>query len=224
VIVFDLDGTLVDSRRDLADSINQVLREYRAPTLSEREVTSMVGEGARVLVERALATSGLPPEEAPRALGRFLHIYDEHLLDSTLPYAGIPELLDRLHKSARMAVLTNKPTGASVRILEGLGLRRYFSEVIGGDSTYPRKPDPAALWHLTGLLGAARERTWMIGDSRVDLETAKNAGVRCCLVRYGFGFRFEPGEIDDDVAVVDTPEEIGEVVRETEVRGSRLTG
>lgn len=208
LVVFDLDGTLVDSRKDLAFSVNVMLEERGAAALPETQVTRMVGEGARVLVERALAAAGLPADETPRALERFLQIYERHLLDQTRPYEGVPEMLRALGDAGvRMSVLTNKPTSASVGVLQGLGLARCFDEIIGGDSPYPRKPAPAAIAHLMEICGATRDSTVMVGDSRIDLETSRNAGVRCCLVRYGFGFNFGPGDLAD-VTVVDNPPDI----------------
>jgi phosphoglycolate phosphatase len=117
------------------------------------------------------------------------------------------ELLRELAGQATLAVLTNKPGAASLRILEGLGLATFFEAVVGGDGRHPRKPDPAALLDLADRFGARREDTWMIGDSRIDLETARNAGVRACLVRYGFGFRFQPSEVAG-VVVANTPRDI----------------
>jgi phosphoglycolate phosphatase len=212
LIVFDLDGTLVDSRRDLADSVNAMLVESGRPPLEVADVTKMVGEGARLLVERALASSeasagsaNAPPISVADALERFLVHYDGGLLNHTRAYGGIPAWLASLQGSAALAVLTNKPRDASVRILEGLGLARYFAEVLGADGPHPRKPDPAALLDLMNRRGVARQDTLFIGDSRIDLETARNAGVRLCLVRYGFGFRFADGELPADVTVIDRP-------------------
>jgi phosphoglycolate phosphatase len=204
LIVFDLDGTLVDSRRDLAIAVNLMLQEWGAAPLAEANVTSMVGEGARVLVDRALAATGLPLDEAPRALSRFLEIYDGHLLDHTRPYRGIPELLDHLQPLATLSVLTNKPTRASKRVLDGVGLIDRFVAVIGGDSEFPRKPDPTALLHLAGTYASGRDQVVMVGDSRIDVETAKAAKVRCCLVRYGFGFPEDP--LPEDVLIAETPD------------------
>lgn len=206
LIVFDLDGTLVDSRRDLATAVNLMLNELGAAPLAEAEVTSMVGEGARVLVERALEASGRRGQDAPRALSRFLEIYDKHLLDRTRPYDGVPELLGQLRGVADLAVLTNKPTRASVRVLAGLGLNDYFVEVIGGDSEFPRKPDPAALLHLARICHTGRDQAVMVGDSRIDLETARAAGVGCCLVRYGFGF--PKNALPDDVLIAESPQAV----------------
>lgn len=215
LIVFDLDGTLVDSRRDLADSVNAMLVERGRPAIPVDEVTGMVGEGARLLVERALARSAQssPPDSArpisvADALARFLTHYDTRLLNHTRPYEGIPEWVAALASQATLAVLTNKPRAASVRILEGLGLLDYFVEVIGGDGPSPRKPDPSSLLALVDRYGAPKDDTLLIGDSRIDLETGRNAGVRVCLVRWGFGFRFEAGELSADVIIVDRPGEM----------------
>jgi phosphoglycolate phosphatase len=209
LIVFDLDGTLVDSRRDLADATNAMLSELGARPLPEAEVIAMVGEGAQVLVERALAATGRPAAEVPRALDRFLAIYETHLLDHTRPYHGVPELLAHLAGVARLAVLTNKPTHASTRLLEGLGLSQYFEEIVGGDGGYPRKPDPAALLRLMETSRTTRRRTILVGDSAVDLETARNAGVPCCLVRYGFGFR-EARLEQSEAFIAGSPQEVAE--------------
>ena len=137
--IFDLDGTLVDSRRDLATAVNALVRERGAPPFSEEVVGNMVGEGASVLVRRALAAAGLP-DETPGALDRFLELYDEHLLDTTRPYEGIERLLETLSERMRLAVLTNKPQDATDRVLSGLALDRFFEVVIGGDTAHGRKP------------------------------------------------------------------------------------
>lgn len=189
--VFDLDGTLVDSSRDLAASGNALLASYGAPLLPDEQIVRMVGEGARELVRRLLAAAGLsvPLDEA---LDRFLALYDERLLDTTRPYDGVVEALDRIAPVATLAVLTNKPAFATKKILEGLGLARYFSEVIGGDEAVPRKPDPAGLQLLMERAGATPRTTILVGDSVTDVRTALAAGVRMCLVSYGFGFALVP--------------------------------
>jgi phosphoglycolate phosphatase len=209
LIVFDLDGTLVDSRQDLAFAVNRTLAELGARPLPEPEVTGMVGEGARLLVDRALASAGVPPGEAPRALERFLEVYDEHLLDHTRAYDGIGGLLERVHGLARLAVLTNKPTRASRRVLAGLGIESYFTRVIGGDNEFGRKPDPRALLHLVETAEADRRQTLLVGDSRIDLETARNAAVPCCLVRWGFGF--PPDGVAPEIPTADVPATVAEI-------------
>jgi phosphoglycolate phosphatase len=191
--------------------VNATLAAMGARPLPEAEVISMVGEGARVLVERALAHSGLPTTELPKSLERFLETYNARLLDHTRPYDGVAAMLGRLRRTVTMAVLTNKPSHASTRVLEGLGLDQYFQEVIGGDGEWPRKPDPTALLHLVDSYGPNRENALMVGDSRIDLKTARNAGVACCLVRYGFGFT--GGDLDEDVLIADNPEAVADITR-----------
>ena len=140
--VFDLDGTLIDSRQDLADAANAMLATYGAPALPVPDVVAMVGEGAKVLVTRALARAGVTadPDEA---LPRFLAAYDERLTATTTPYPGVLDTLAQLHVTGHLSVLTNKPHGATARVLEGLGLAPFIAAAIGGDSPYGRKPAPA---------------------------------------------------------------------------------
>jgi phosphoglycolate phosphatase len=200
LIAFDLDGTLIDSSRDLAESVNELLGELGAPPLPAHDVTRMIGEGAKVLIRRALAASGIP--EDPQAIARFLEIYDRRLLNHTRPYHGIPEIVRSARQHARIAVLTNKPLAPSEKILVGLAMRDLFDDVIGSDGGYPRKPDPTGLRALMERAGATPERTLMVGDSGIDYETAKSAAARCCLVAYGFtDFALRaPGVVDAWVA------------------------
>jgi phosphoglycolate phosphatase len=202
--VFDLDGTLVDSLQDLADSANALLVECGRSPLASDAIGRMVGDGAATLVSRAFAaTGGSPP---PDALARFLAIYDAKLLTFTRPYPGIPEALEALAARSTVAVLTNKPLGATRQILRGLDLDRHFrpEHVLGGDGPFPRKPDPAALQHLIRLAGATASAAVLVGDSVVDARTGRSAGVAVCLARYGFGFRsFPPSELDPRDRVVD---------------------
>jgi phosphoglycolate phosphatase len=210
LIAFDLDGTLIESRRDLADSANELIAERGGAPLSVAQVAAMVGEGARVLVSRALAAAGL--EQSPDALPRFLEIYDSRLLNHTRLYDGVADALRAAGAHAQMAVLTNKPIGPSEKILAGLGARELFSEVIGGDGPYPRKPDPASLHALMERAGTTPETTLMVGDTRIDLETARHAAVRCCIVSYGFGFRRDLVEGAD--WIVDDAEALARVLSE----------
>jgi len=186
LLVFDLDGTLIDSRRDLADSTNDVLESYGANPLPTERIISMVGEGARVLVARALEAAGLEAP-VPEALDRFRIAYDRRLVLHTRPYDGIPELLDQLAGRALLAVLTNKPEAPTLRLLEAFSLRPRFRWVIGGDSTFPRKPEPAGLDHLITRAGVSRAGVLLVGDSMIDVHTARRAGVRLCAALYGFG-------------------------------------
>ena len=200
LIAFDLDGTLIDSCRDLADSINDLLAERGAAPLPPGSIATMVGEGARVLVRRALAAAALP--ETPDAIGRFLAIYDTRLLNHTRPYDGLPDIVRAAREHARVAVLTNKPLQASERVLAGLGLRDLFDDVIGGDGPFPRKPDPTGLLALIERAGATPHQALMVGDSRIDYETAKAASARCCLVAYGFSHHTLEGMSTSDALVV----------------------
>ena len=207
--VFDLDGTLIDSRQDLADSANEMLAAYGAPALADADIVSMVGCGAGTLVKRVITAAGVdaPVEEA---LPRFLSIYDRRLTHHTRPYAGIPEMLDAL-QSAQMAMglLTNKPLEQSVRILESFALARYFRWVVGGDGPWPRKPSPDGLRFLMSQATAGPSETVLIGDSRIDLQTSRNAGVPVCLARYGFGYAdLSPADLSGDETLVDDPAEI----------------
>ncbi len=202
LIAFDLDGTLIDSSRDLADSVNDLLTDLGAPALPHDDITRMIGEGAKVLVRRALAASGVP--EDGEAIDRFLDIYDRRLLNHTRPYAGISDVVRAARQHARVAVLTNKPLEPSEKVLAGLGMRELFDDVIGSGGPYPRKPDPAALFALMDRAGATPERTLMVGDSRIDYETARSAATRCCLVTYGFsGHTFADIPVHDAWRVAD---------------------
>jgi phosphoglycolate phosphatase len=212
LIVFDLDGTLIDSRKDLADSANQLIHELGGSPLPEEAVGQMVGEGAAVLVRRALAAARVP--ETSASLPRFLDIYDDRLLMNTRAYDGIKEVLQGVRRYARLAVLTNKPARPSDRILVGLGLRDLFDEVIGGDGLWPRKPDPASLLAMMERSGATQETTLLVGDSMIDRETAARASVRCSLAAYGFGCAsLSAARLTGDEWIANTPSELLDVIR-----------
>jgi phosphoglycolate phosphatase len=205
LIVFDLDGTLIDSRQDLADAMNQVLVELGAAPLPVETIALLVGEGAPTLVRRALAMASLEVDPL-EALGRFLNIYESCLLVHTRPYAGTMEMLAALAGRYHLAVLTNKPSAATRQILDGLGLSPWFADVIGGDSPFHRKPDPAGLLHLVARAQATPATTMMVGDSAIDLETARRAKANICLARYGFGYRFTEGDFDGTEHFIDEPQ------------------
>jgi phosphoglycolate phosphatase len=200
LIAFDLDGTLIDSSRDLGESVNELLVELGAPPLPLEQVTRMIGEGAKVLIRRALATANVP--ETPGDIDRFLEIYDRKLLEHTRPYEGVLDIVRAARTHARVAVLTNKPIAPSVKVLAGLGMRELFDDVIGSDGAYPRKPDPAGLRALMERAGASAERTLMVGDSLIDYQTARNASASCCLVAYGFSNHTLNGVPTDGARVV----------------------
>lgn len=184
IIALDLDGTLIDSARDLAESIGEMLEQYGAASLPLSEVVTMVGEGAPMLVRRALKQAGLRPQPE-EALARFLKIYDRRLMNHTVAYDGVAESLAIATSRGPLAVLTNKPLGPSIGLLESLGLRGFFSRIIGGDSQYGKKPDPAGLLALQAL--APGDQMVMVGDSPADWKTAEAANVPFVFARYGFG-------------------------------------
>jgi phosphoglycolate phosphatase len=211
LVVFDLDGTLVDSSIDIANAVNALILELGGTPLPLADIVGMVGDGAGVLVRRALRAATLDPETPRRAEGmleRFLAHYDPHLLDHTAPYSGMVEALEWIGGRLPMAVLTNKPARATNLMLEGLGLRHRFRDVVGGDTAHGRKPDPAGLLHLAASASVAPARALLVGDSPVDLATARNAGAPICLARYGFGYRFAPGDFRGDELFIDSPREL----------------
>jgi len=171
----------------------------------------MVGEGAALLVRRALKAAGTDLL-IERDLPRFLELYDDRLLAHTRLYAGTSEMLASLGARATLAVLTNKPQRPTARILDGLGIASAFAHVVGGDTPQGRKPDPAGLNHLMAVCGATAAGTIMIGDSAIDLRTARAAGVRCCLVRYGFGFPTAAAEITGDELIADSAGELASIL------------
>lgn len=184
-LIFDLDGTLVDTSADLTRAANHMLYQLGLPPLSEEAVRSYVGEGARRLVERALGESSAARVE--RGLAVFLAYYSRHLLDRTRPYPGIVETLVLLRrKGVTLSVLSNKPFAMSRTILNRLGLQPFFAAVIGGDSLPARKPDPIGVEELCRLTGICRQRTLLVGDSPVDARTAQAANVAFCGVAWGF--------------------------------------
>ena len=181
-VVFDLDGTLIDSVGDLAASASELVTTLGGRPLHPDGVAMMVGEGAGVLVRRALTASGLDPD-APGALPRFLEIYSRRALETTRAYGGVDEMLMTASRRACLSVLTNKPLQPSQHILDALGLAPYFDEVLGGDSEHGRKPDP------TGLRWLARtsNHVVLVGDSPIDWQTAQAAGCSFVWAKYGFG-------------------------------------
>ncbi len=216
LVVFDLDGTLVDSRQDLADSTNAVLESLGAPALPQDRVVMMVGEGARMLVQRALTAAGLPSEGQPldEALDRFHACYRSRLLATTRPYPGIDEMFGEVRPLVTLAMLTNKPLAPSLQLVEAFGWSSHFLQVIGGDGSAPRKPDPSGLRHLMELAHAGPESTMLVGDSMVDVETARNAGVAMCVVRYGFGHVRGDLHLRGDEWLAETGPDVGRVIRE----------
>lgn len=186
LVVFDLDGTLVDSGRDLASAVNAALRRVApdAATLPEDLVRSFIGSGAGKLIERSLRASGLPVPSQD-VLPLFLEEYRGRLLDTTRLYPGVEEALDAV-SAKTLAVLTNKPGDLSRAILRGLGVAQRFAHVYGGDDFPERKPDPSGLLRILGEAGAKPTEAVMVGDSDIDVLTGRAAGVLTIGVSYGF--------------------------------------
>jgi phosphoglycolate phosphatase len=210
LLIFDLDGTLVDSKLDLAHAVNAARAHFGLSALDLETIGAYVGNGAPMLLRRAMGEDAADAD-VKRALEYFMAHYSEHKLDHTRAYPGIPEALAQLHAGGvRMAVLTNKPVRVSGAIIEGLGLAKYFERVYGGNSFDKKKPDPVGVDTLRADLGIPRERTLFVGDSAVDVRTARNAGVKVCGVTYGF--QPESFEADPPDMMVNRPEELAQAV------------
>ncbi|HZC16814.1 MAG TPA: phosphoglycolate phosphatase [Caulobacteraceae bacterium] len=187
-LLFDLDGTLVNSVPDLAMAANRLLAELGRAPLEIPDIARMVGDGVAALVERVLAARGVEEGAAEAALPRFVALYEKDAATLTRPYPGVEAVLGRFAgEGVRLAVCTNKPEAATRRVLEGVGLARFFSVVLGGDSLPQRKPDPAPLLAALHRLGAAPGMAAMVGDHRNDVLAAHGAGVSTVFARYGYG-------------------------------------
>lgn len=187
LLIFDLDGTLVDSETDLALSVNAVRAQMGFGPLPRATVASYVGQGVTVLMQRALGDQATT-ENLKKAVELFLAYYRLHMLDNTVPYPGVREALDAL-SDWKMAVLTNKPERFSRDLLAGLRMAGYFAFIYGGNSFAQKKPDPIGVVKLMDDMGFAKEQTLIVGDSDTDVMTARNAGVKVCGVSYGLGSR-----------------------------------
>jgi phosphoglycolate phosphatase len=206
LVVFDLDGTLIDSELDLATAVNAMLRHYGRKELPLQVIGTYIGDGAPMLIRRALGDPA-DREFLQDALNYFLLYYRDHKLDTTYPYEGIKEALQQISNGERkLAVLTNKPIKASQGILAGLGLADSFFQVYGGNSFETKKPDPLGANTLMREAGAQPDETVMVGDSGVDILTARNAGLWSVGVTYGFAPQTLE-QVPPDV-LVDTPAEL----------------
>ncbi len=186
LVIWDLDGTLIDSKADLVNAVNATRGWMDLAPLAPATVASYVGNGAPVLIRRALGPEA-PQEDVDRALDYFIRHYHDHCLDETRLYPGVAETLEGLAaQGSRLAVLTNKPVRISHVIVDGLGLSSTFFRIYGGNSFEQKKPHPIGIQKLMEETGASGHRTLMVGDSKVDIETARNAGSRSCGVLYGF--------------------------------------
>jgi phosphoglycolate phosphatase len=194
IAIFDLDGTLADTRKDLATGINLMRKHYGFEPLPQEVVAGYVGDGIRKLVERALSDVRNPPpiDEAVKMNAQF---YREHIVDETTLYPGVSEGLETLCQNNFFnTVITNKPYKAAVFILEHFKIKKFFKMIIGGDSGFPLKPDPSAIFHVISEINKkynfalnANEHGWVIGDNHTDIAAAKNASLKSIFVNYGFG-------------------------------------
>ena len=214
LVIFDLDGTLIDSRLDLVHSVNAALRHIGRPELPEDVIASYVGDGAPILIQRALGGEQVEEAVVRKGLEFFLSYYRAHKLDHTTVYAGIAEALAAIQNSAngvprKLAVLSNKPVIPSRAIVDALGLGRFFSQIYGGNSFGSKKPDPEGARKLLEESGVRPERAVIVGDSHVDIRTGQNAGMHTIGVTYGFA-PHTLEEASPDV-VVDSPRELGGV-------------
>jgi len=203
LVVFDLDGTLVDSKEDLAWSVNAMRQQMGLSPLPLELIASYVGHGVTVLVRRALGDIA-SEENIEKGISLFLNYYREHMLDHTLPYPGVVEALAELRRP-KMAVLTNKPVNFSREMLTRLGLAPHFAFIYGGNSFPEKKPHPAGLRQLMTDLRVPSDQTLMVGDSDTDVLTGRNAGVWTCGVTYGFGSS-TLGQVTPDVLIGDLRE------------------
>jgi phosphoglycolate phosphatase len=186
LLIFDLDGTLIDSKEDLAHAVNAARAHLALPPLENERVYSYVGNGAPVLMRRAMGEEA-SEDDVRKALNYFLEYYRDHMLDHTVLYPGVRESIHRLFDAGvHLAVLTNKPVRFSQLLVDGLGLGGHFTRVYGGNSFEQKKPHPAGVEKLLAECGVERTRAMMVGDSDVDIRTARNAGILACGVTYGF--------------------------------------
>ena len=219
LLVFDLDGTLIDSRLDLIHSVNAMLQHIGRPALDGHVIASYVGDGAPALVRRAIGDTN---DEAlfRAAMEYFLGYYRIHKLDHTTVYAGMAETLAGLADPSRgnpskgvrrqMAVLSNKPVNPSRDIVQALGLGEFFVRIYGGNSFLTKKPDPLGVQTILHETGVAADEALIIGDSSIDVLTGRNAGMWTCGVTYGFA-PLSLDEVPPDV-LIETPRELGELL------------
>ena len=214
LVIFDLDGTLIDSRLDLVHSVNAALRHIHRPELPEEVIASYVGDGAPILIQRALGGEEVDEALVRKGLEFFLSYYREHKLDHTTIYPGIQEALAAIQHSGngiprKMAVLTNKPVNPSRAIVEALGLGGFFSQIYGGNSFATKKPEPEGALKLVSEAGVRPEQAAIVGDSHVDIRTGRNAGLSTVAVTYGFAPHTLEEEVPD--VMVDAPQELSTI-------------
>jgi phosphoglycolate phosphatase len=218
LVIFDLDGTLIDSRLDLVHSVNAALRHIGRPELPDDVIASYVGDGAPILIQRALGGEQVAESAVRKGLEFFLAYYREHKLDHTTVYPGIAEALSTIQQSSngtprKLAVLSNKPVIPSLAIVEALGLGQFFFQIYGGNSFATKKPDPEGAHKLLEESGVTPEQAVIVGDSHVDVRTGRNAGLWTIGVTYGFATHTLEDEPPD--ILVDLPQEVGAVFSES---------
>jgi phosphoglycolate phosphatase len=216
LVIFDLDGTLIDSRLDLVHSVNAAIRHIGRPELPDHVIASYVGDGAPVLIQRALGGEQVDEAIVRKGLEYFLKYYRAHKLDHTTLYEGIVDALAAIQTPAngqqrKLAVLTNKPVNPSWAIVEALGLKKFFMQVYGGNSFATKKPDPEGARKLLEEFAVQPEHAVIVGDSHTDVETGHNAGLWTVGVTYGFAPQ-SLADSEPDV-IVDHPRELAEVLR-----------
>jgi len=214
LVIFDLDGTLIDSRLDLVHSVNAALRHIQRPELPDDVIASYVGDGAPILIQRALGGEAVDEALVHKGLEFFLSYYREHKLDHTTVYHGVQDALASIKGSGngtarKMAVLSNKPVNPSRAIVDALGLGHYFSQVYGGNSFPTKKPEPEGALQILAENGIPPEQAAMVGDSHVDIRTGRNTGMWTVAVTYGFAPHTL--EVEQPDVEVDTPQELGKV-------------
>jgi phosphoglycolate phosphatase len=220
LVIFDLDGTLIDSRLDLVHSVNAALRHIGRPELPDDVIASYVGDGAPVLIQRALGPESVDENLVRKGLEFFLSYYREHKLDHTTVYPGIVDALTAVQRGVNgmprcLAVLTNKPVNPSRAIVEALGLAPFFSQVYGGNSFSTKKPDPEGALRLLGENGVSEHEAAIVGDSHTDVRTGRNAGLATLGVTYGLA----PHTLESDPPDVqlDRPNELADIFCQTSV-------
>ena len=204
LVIFDLDGTLIDSAKDIGRSVNEVRKHLSLSPLTLKKIAGYIGGGIPKLIERAL--SDATAAEKRHAHRLYPTVYRHNLLGFTRPFCGVVPTLKELKRlGVTLSILTNKPLTESLMILDGLGLRHFFADVVGGDSFKKKKPDPVGAFHLLKQASSLPLNSLFVGDSFVDLETAIAASIPCCLVSYGIETR-QHSSIQPDLCVTNLRE------------------
>ncbi len=212
LIIFDLDGTLIDSKKDIAFSVNETFRKMGINQLPEETIYGYVGNGVRPLIDRTLTAAG-KENSISQAVEHFRSIYIDHLLDTTVMFGGVAEALESFKNRKKMAIASNKPYRYVEKILKGLGMDDFFESVKGGDSVEMKKPAPEMLQSIMKEISISNPKNAVfVGDSGVDIRTGKNANVMTIGVTYGFRSRQEVEENEPD-AIIDSPTELMDILR-----------